>query len=53
MSIDYRELLTKYMRHVVEEEGWSYTVALYEGFTVEEIAELRAIAEGLSAGDAL
>jgi len=41
--IDYRELLGKYMKHVIECEGLSFTMDL-PGFTGEEAEELRRIA---------
>jgi len=46
-KIDHRALLLKYMRHVISEEGISFLRGITEvdGFTLDEIAELRKIEE--------
>jgi len=51
--MDYRELLKKYMRHVVQSEGIDFTDRLHEfsdsvQFNEEEAAELKAISEELA-----
>jgi len=46
--MNYRELLKKYMAHILEEEGKTYTDRLSsEDFTQEEIREIQTIAEQL------
>ena len=44
MGIDYKQLLTKYMRHVLECDGISYVRGDMESFTENEVKELRRIA---------
>lgn len=48
MTIDYRELLRKYIAHVYEEEGLTYIGSPYTNrdaspFSKEEISELEAL----------
>ena len=50
MSIDYRELLKKYMRHIYENEGGTYIYEYsdtqdIEGVTQEEIELLKDISQ--------
>ena len=43
-AIDYRALLLRYMRHVGNEEGWTFIPLLnIDGFTPREIEELNAV----------
>lgn len=44
MAIDYKQVLTKYSRHVLECDGVSYVRADMESFTENEVKELRRIA---------
>lgn len=42
--MDYKELLKKYMKHVVDEEGVTFVEWCFEpDFTLEEIKQLEAI----------
>lgn len=43
MTIDYRDLLAKYIDHVGEEEGTTFLVYPRDRFTTEELAALREI----------
>jgi hypothetical protein len=59
MSIDYKALLEKYMRHVVDVEGVDYVDCVNERwsgsdvkFSDEEAAELQRLSDSIKADDA-
>ena len=53
LAIDYRALLLRYMRHVGNEEGWTFIpLPDIDGFTPREIEELNAIDDEIIAASA-
>jgi uncharacterized membrane protein YqhA len=52
-SVDYRELLKKYMQHIINAEGVHFLDTFYDRakFSEEENAELQRIANELENGE--